>query len=57
MSKKSMDCLTVAVGLEKGEPVGCKVVGFDEGERVGEAESIGALVPLKRSQNRSRNGP
>ena len=47
MSKKSMDCLTVAVGLEKGEPVGCKVVGFDEGELVGKTGGSGALVPLK----------
>jgi hypothetical protein len=47
LSNKSMGCLTVAVGLKEGEPVGRTVVGFDEGERVGEAESIGALVPLK----------
>ena len=60
MTNKSIDCLTVAVDLEEGESVGCAVAGFDDGERVDEAEGSGALVPLKVTkpiQKRSVESP
>lgn len=44
MSKKTMHCLTVVVGLEEGREVGVDVVGMDVGVELGGKEGCADMI-------------
>jgi hypothetical protein len=47
MSNKSIDCLTVDVGLEEGDEVGVDVVGADVGMELGVGDGCANVIVFR----------